>query len=165
MVHFIACKKIADVVNVAQMHFREVYCLYGLPLSIVSDRDTQFLSHFWRCLWQLSYTKLDFSSAYHPQTDGQIKVVNLSLGALLRNLKRPLGKAKDLIAQIQEGHKFTIQNLQVSTAKYKADADKKCRAVEFEKGDFVSAVLTKDRFPVGEYNKLAACKIGLDIGL
>jgi hypothetical protein len=70
MVHFIACKKIADVVNVAQLYFREVYRLHGLPLSIVSNRDTRLLSHFWRCLWQLSHTKLDFSSAYHPQTDG-----------------------------------------------------------------------------------------------
>ena len=40
MVHFIACKKIAEAVNVAQLYFHEVYRLYGLPLSIVSDRDT-----------------------------------------------------------------------------------------------------------------------------
>jgi hypothetical protein len=86
MVHFIACKKTADAVNVAQLYFREVYRLYGLPLSIVSDRDTRFLSHFWRCLWRFSSIKLEFSSAYHPQTDGQTEVVNRSLGALLRRL-------------------------------------------------------------------------------
>jgi hypothetical protein len=66
MVHFIACKKTTDPVNVAQLYFREVYCLHGLPLSIVSDHDTRFLSHFWRYLWQLSHTKLDFSNVYHP---------------------------------------------------------------------------------------------------
>jgi hypothetical protein len=86
MVHFIACKKTADAVNVAQLYFREVYRLHGLPLSIVSDCDTRFLSHFWQCLWRLSSTKLDFSSAYHPQTDGQTEVVNRSLGALFRSL-------------------------------------------------------------------------------
>jgi hypothetical protein len=86
MVHFIACKKIADAVNVAQLYFREVYRLHGLPLLIVSDRDTRFLSHFWRCLWRLSSTKLDFSSAYYPQTDGQTEVINRSLEALLRSL-------------------------------------------------------------------------------
>jgi hypothetical protein len=76
------------------------------------------------------------------------------------DLKRVHAKAEDLIAQIQEVHQMTTQNLQESTAKYKASADKKRRAVEFEEGDFVWAVLTKDRFPVGEYNKLAARKIG-----
>jgi hypothetical protein len=212
MVHFITCKKIADAVNVAQLYFREVYRLHGLPLSIVSDRDTRFLSHFWRCLWRLSSTKLDFSSAYHPQTDGQTEVVNRSLEDLLRSLvgehikswdtklfqvefaynrstNRSIGlspftiiygsnprapldlapipdtmrtntTAKDLMIQIQEGHKLTIQKLQESTAKYKASADKKRRAIEFEERDFVWAILTKDRFPVGEYNKLAARKVG-----
>jgi hypothetical protein len=96
MVHFIACKKTTDAVNVAQLYFREIYRLHGLPLSIVSDHDTRFLSHFWRCLWQLSHTMLDFSSAHHPQTDGQTEVVNRSLGALLRSLVGENLKSWDL---------------------------------------------------------------------
>jgi hypothetical protein len=68
--------------------------------------------------------------------------------------------AEDIMAQIQEGHKLTIQKLQESIAKYKASADKKRRTIEFEERDFVWAILTKDRFPIGEYNKLAAHKVG-----
>ena len=56
---------------------------------------------------------------------------------------------------------MTIQNLHESTTKYKMDVDKKQRALEFKEGDFVWAVLTKDKFPISEYNKLAAGKIGL----
>ncbi|XP_038680948.1 uncharacterized protein LOC119981878 [Tripterygium wilfordii] len=86
MAHFIAYRKTMDVVHVAQLNFHDVYHYHRLPLSIMSDRDTHFLSYFWHCLWRLSCTKLEFSSAYHPQTDGQTEVVNCSLGSLLRCL-------------------------------------------------------------------------------
>ncbi|GJR15643.1 putative reverse transcriptase domain-containing protein, partial [Tanacetum coccineum] len=179
MVHFIPCKKTTDAVNVAQLFFRDVYRLHGLPSYIVSDRDTRFLSHFWRSLWKMVNTQLNFSSAYHPQTDGQTEVVNRSLGNLLRCLvgdhvvysAQPRGpldlmtprvsssvpkKVQDFVAGLHDVHKVVHENLVRANSKYKQDADHKRRHVDFEKGDFVWAVLTKDRFPVGEYNKLSA---------
>ncbi|CAA7053553.1 unnamed protein product [Microthlaspi erraticum] len=86
MVHFVPCKKTTDAVQVATLFFREIYRLHGLPLSIVSNRDSRFLSHFWRSLWKLLRTSLDMSSAYYPQSDGQTEVVNRSLGNMLRCL-------------------------------------------------------------------------------
>ncbi|KAH7557291.1 hypothetical protein JRO89_XS11G0106700 [Xanthoceras sorbifolium] len=70
------------------------------------------------------------------------------------------GKAERFVQQLQDTHKQVYDNLVKNTSKYKLVADKKRRNVEFEVGDFVWVVLTKDRFPVEEYNKLAARKIG-----
>jgi transposase InsO family protein len=71
---------------IANLFFKKVVRLHGLPKSIVSDRDTKFVGHFWRTLCKKLGTNLSFISAYHPHTDGQTEVVNQSLGDLLRSL-------------------------------------------------------------------------------
>jgi hypothetical protein len=86
MAHFIPCQKTSDVTHIENLFFKEVIRLPGLPKSIVSDKDTKFIGNFWRMLWKNIGTNLAFSSTYHPHTDGQTKVVNRSLGDLLRSL-------------------------------------------------------------------------------
>ncbi|CAA7409160.1 unnamed protein product [Spirodela intermedia] len=75
MAHFVPCSKISNASKVASLYLREIVHLQGLPKSIVSDRDVRLLG-----------TKLKFSTAYHPQIDGQTEVINRSLGNLLRSL-------------------------------------------------------------------------------
>ena len=86
MAHFIPCSKTSDASRIARIFFDEVVRLHGLPKTIVLDRDVKFTNYFWKTLWHLMGTLLKFFTAYHPQIDGQIEVVNKSLGNLLRCL-------------------------------------------------------------------------------
>lgn len=102
MTRFIPCKTTNDASYIAGLFFKEIVRIHGLPLSIVSDRDNKFVGHFWRTLWKRLGTNLSFSSSYHPQTDGQIEVVNRSLGNLLRCLTREHGGSWDVVLPQEE---------------------------------------------------------------
>jgi hypothetical protein len=66
MAHFIPCQKTSNATHIANLFFKEVIRLHRLPKSIVSDRDTKFIGHLWRTLWENIGTNFVFSSAYHP---------------------------------------------------------------------------------------------------
>ncbi len=57
----------------AQVYVVEIVRLHGAPVTIVSDKGSQFTSRFWHCLQTELGTRLDFSTAFHPKTDGQSK--------------------------------------------------------------------------------------------
>jgi hypothetical protein len=72
-----------------------IVCLHGVPKKIVFDRGTQFTSKFWERLHETLDTQLRFSSAYHPQTDGQTKRVNQILEDMLRTCALQYGRSWD----------------------------------------------------------------------
>ena len=63
---FIPCKTTHDASHIAHIFFKEIIRIHGLTLSIVSDRDIKFMSHFWKTLWCRLRINLSFGPAYHP---------------------------------------------------------------------------------------------------
>jgi hypothetical protein len=74
---------------------KRIVCLHGVPKSIVSDRGTQFTSHFWKQLHESLGTRLEFSTTFHPQTDGQTERVNQILEDMLRACALDYGSSWD----------------------------------------------------------------------
>ena len=72
-----------------------IVCLHGVPKTIVSDRGSQFTSSFWEKLHESMDTKLNFSLAYHPQTDGQTERTNQILEDMLRACALKHGRSWD----------------------------------------------------------------------
>ena len=79
-----ACKKNITIEATTKLFFEWVWVHFGIPESIISDRDNRFLNIFWSNLWSMLDTKLTKSTAFHPQTDGQTEVVNRMIVHILR---------------------------------------------------------------------------------
>ena len=70
-VHFLPVRTIDSIDSLSRLYIREIVRLHGVPVSIVSDRDRRFTSHFWKSLQVALDNQLLFSTAFHSQTDGQ----------------------------------------------------------------------------------------------
>ncbi|XP_041009433.1 uncharacterized protein K02A2.6-like [Juglans microcarpa x Juglans regia] len=83
--HFMPLKHPFTAAQVASLFFNNVFKLHGLPKTIVSDYGSIFTSSFWKELFRLQGVNLSYSSAYHPQSDGQTEAVNKCLEHFLRS--------------------------------------------------------------------------------
>ena len=82
--HFIPVKKTIKAHHMARLFISQIFKYHGLPTSIISDRDPRMTSLLWKGLFDNLGTKLNFSSAYHPQTDDQSEIVNSIILDLLK---------------------------------------------------------------------------------
>lgn len=86
-----ACKKNITTEDISKLFFEHVWVHFCLPQTIISNRDSRFLSTFWSSLWSLLDTNLTKYTAFHPQTNGQKEVVNWMVVHILQmyNSKHP----------------------------------------------------------------------------
>ena len=81
---FIPCSKTCDAPQLAKIFLDKVFLFFGTPDKIISDRGVVFTSNFWKELSYALAINLKFSSAYHPQTDGQTERTNQTLEQYLQ---------------------------------------------------------------------------------
>ncbi|MCO5608399.1 hypothetical protein L7F22_062608 [Adiantum nelumboides] len=82
--HFIPVRKQITAEHMTKTFLVTVFKYHGMPRSIVNDRDPRMTGLFWQALWHNLHSTLQFSSSYHPQTDGQSEIVNSAVLDLLK---------------------------------------------------------------------------------
>ena len=82
--HFVPVKTMHIMANIAKIFMKEIARLHGIPRTIISDRDTKFTSNLWRGLFKGFGRNLNFSTTYHPRTDGKTERVNRIIEDMLR---------------------------------------------------------------------------------
>nr|GEV89533.1 putative reverse transcriptase domain-containing protein [Tanacetum cinerariifolium] len=104
----------------ARLYLNEIVAWHGMPISIISHRDSRFTSRFWQSMQEALGTRLDISMAYHPQTDDQSKHTIHTLEDMLR------AKCRSLImwAEIGEGQLIGPELVQETTEKISQIKDK-----------------------------------------
>ncbi|GJS17613.1 reverse transcriptase domain-containing protein [Tanacetum coccineum] len=93
--HFLPMREDDTLEKLTRQYLKEVVSKHGVPVSIISDRDGKFTSHFWKSLNKALGTRLDMSTAYHPDTDGQSERTIQTLEDMLRACVLDFGKGWD----------------------------------------------------------------------
>ncbi|PRQ42384.1 putative nucleotidyltransferase, Ribonuclease H [Rosa chinensis] len=125
--HFLAVKETFSLDKLAKLYVDEIVRLHGVPESIVSDRDARFTSKFWRKVHKCLGTELQFSTAFHPQTDGQSERTIQTLEDMLRACSLQFKGSWDKHLALMEFAYNNSYHSSIGMAPYEALYGKQCR--------------------------------------
>ncbi|GJU02125.1 putative reverse transcriptase domain-containing protein [Tanacetum coccineum] len=168
--------------KLARLYIDEIVARHEVPVSIISDRDGRFTSRFWQTLQKALGTRLDMSTSYHPQTDGQSECTIQTLEDMLRACVIDFGGSWDVHLPLAEfsynnsyhssirctsfealyGRKFLIkEKLKAARDHQKSYADNRRKPLEFEVGDQVLLKVSpwKGVIRFGKKGKLAPSSV------
>ncbi|GJS50547.1 putative reverse transcriptase domain-containing protein [Tanacetum coccineum] len=145
--HFLLIREDDSMEKLTRQYLKEVVSRHGVPVSIISDRDSRFTSHFWQSLQKALGTRLDMSTDYHPQTDGQSERTIQTLEDMLRACILDFGKGwvkhlplltgPEIIHETTEKIVKIKSRIQVARDRQKSYADVRRKPLEFQVGDKV----------------------------
>ncbi|GKD97718.1 putative reverse transcriptase domain-containing protein [Tanacetum coccineum] len=171
--HFLPMKETDSTEKLTRLYMKEIVARHGIPVSIISDRNSHFTLRVWQSLHKALGMQLDLSTAYHRQTDGQSERTIQTLEDMLRacvidfgngwdrhlplveflynNIYHTSIKAAPFEALYEIIHETTEKifkirdRMQVARDRQKSYADKRRRPLEFEVGDKVMLKLLPGR--------------------
>ncbi|GKF76962.1 putative reverse transcriptase domain-containing protein, partial [Tanacetum coccineum] len=126
--HFLPVKETDPIKKLMRQYLKEVVSRHEVPVSIISDRDSKFTSHFWKSLNQALGTQLDMSTAYHPHTDGQSERTIQTLEDMLRACVIDFGKGWDRHLPLVEFSYNNSYHTSIKAAPFEALYGRKCRS-------------------------------------
>ncbi|GJY29881.1 putative reverse transcriptase domain-containing protein [Tanacetum coccineum] len=129
--HFLATREDYKMEKLARLYIDEIVAGHGVPVSIILDRDGRFTSRFWQTLQKALGTRLDMSTAYHPQTNGQSEHTIQTLEDMLRAYHSSIRCApfEELYGR--------MYRLKLARDHQKSYADNRRKPLEFDGGDQV----------------------------
>ncbi|GJX17596.1 putative reverse transcriptase domain-containing protein [Tanacetum coccineum] len=114
--------------RLARLYLNKIVARHGMPISIISDRDSHFTSRFWQSMQEALGTRLDMSTAYHPQTDGQSERTIQTLEDMLRACVLDFGGSWDVHLPLVEFSYNNSYHSSVRCAPFEALYGRKCRS-------------------------------------
>ncbi|GKA81074.1 putative reverse transcriptase domain-containing protein [Tanacetum coccineum] len=126
--HFLPMREDYKMEMLARLYLNEIVARHGVPISIISDRDSRFTSRFWQSMQEALGTRLDMSTAYHPQTDGQSERTIQTLEDMLRACVLDFGGSWDVHLPLVEFSYNNSYHSSVRCAPFEALYGRKCRS-------------------------------------
>ncbi|GJQ89777.1 reverse transcriptase domain-containing protein [Tanacetum coccineum] len=126
--HFLPMRENDPMEKLMKLYMKEVVTRHGVPVSIISDRDGRFTSLFWQALHKALGTRLDMSTAYHPETDGQSERTIQTLEDMLRACVLDFGKNWDRHLPLVEFSYNNSYHTSIKAAPFEALYGRKCRS-------------------------------------
>ncbi|GKD14063.1 putative reverse transcriptase domain-containing protein [Tanacetum coccineum] len=139
--HFLPMREDYKMERLAGLYLNEIVARHGVPISIISDRDSRFTSRFWQSMQEALGTHLDMSTAYHPQTNGQSERTIQTLEDMLRACVLDFGGSWNVHLLLVEFSYNNNYHSSVRCALFEALHCKKCRSpimwADVGEGDYV----------------------------
>ncbi|GJY88223.1 putative reverse transcriptase domain-containing protein [Tanacetum coccineum] len=126
--HFLVIREDYSMEKMARLYIDEIVARHGVPVSIISDRDGRFTSRFWQTLQKALGTRLDMSTTYHPQMDGQSEHTIQTLEDMLRACVIDFGGSWDVHLPLAEFSYNNSYHSSIRCAPFEALYGRKCRS-------------------------------------